>query len=96
MRFIVWFPAAAGEGGLLRQLGRPRKTMAYPTESAWSGLYRWYNTFGYPRHRPMKVSAESISRFFGSTCEFLTRFTRFLRGREMLHESLHRDEIAGF
>ena len=63
---------------------------------AWSGLYRWYNTFGYPRHRPLKVSAESIARFFGSARQFVIRFAEFLQAREILDQSLHRDEIARF
>jgi hypothetical protein len=63
---------------------------------AWSGLYRWYNSFGYPRHRPLNVSGESIIKFFGTPKLFLMRFAQFLDAREILRESLHRDEIAQF
>jgi hypothetical protein len=63
--------------------------------AAWSALYRWYDSFGYPRHRPLTISDESIATFFGSSREFLLRFARFLEGREILLEILHRDAICG-
>jgi hypothetical protein len=61
---------------------------------AWSGLYRWYDSFGYPRRRPLKVSAESIVTLFGSAPQFLNRFAAFLDARAILHESIHRDAVA--
>ncbi len=48
---------------------------------AWSGLHRWYDSFGFPRRRPVKVSAESIATFFGSPREFLVRFSALVRER---------------
>jgi len=63
--------------------------------AAWSSLYRWYDSFGYPRRRPLTISAESIATFFDSPGEFLRRFAGFLEGREILLEMLHRDAIAG-
>jgi hypothetical protein len=62
---------------------------------AWSGLYRWYDSFGYPRRRPLAISEASIGTFFGTARQFLIRFTEFFEGREILHENLHRDSIAG-
>jgi hypothetical protein len=62
--------------------------------AAWSALYRWYDSFGYPRHRPLTISAESMATFFGSPREFLLRFARFLDGREILLETLHRDTFG--
>ena len=61
---------------------------------AWSCLYRWYDSFGYPRRRPLRISEESIREFFGSPATFLNRFAGFLDGRAILHESIHRDAIA--
>jgi hypothetical protein len=62
---------------------------------AWSGLYRWYDSFGYPRRRPLAISEASIVTFFGTARQFLIRFSEFFEGREILHENLHRDSIAG-
>jgi hypothetical protein len=50
-------------------------------EQAWSGLHRWYDSFGYPRRRPIRVSGESIDKLFGSAAQFLTRFAAILRER---------------
>jgi hypothetical protein len=61
---------------------------------AWSCLYRWYDSFGFPRRRPLTIGEASITTFFGSGRMFLTRFTEFLEGRAILRESPHRDRIA--
>jgi hypothetical protein len=62
--------------------------------AVWSSLYRWYDSFGFPRRRPLTISAESIAAFFGSPRAFLLRFARFLEGRGILLEMLQRDAIA--
>jgi len=61
---------------------------------AWSCLYRWYDSFGFPRRRPLAISPAAIQFFFGSPGRFLAGFERFLEGREILRESLQRDRIA--
>ena len=61
---------------------------------AWSCLYRWYDSFGYPRRRPLAITPESVAFFFGSAANFLTGLARFLDGRGILRESLQRDRIA--
>jgi len=55
---------------------------------AWTGLRRWYDSFGYPRRRPVNVSAESITTFFGSPPQFMTRF------ETILHERPHRPAVG--
>jgi len=55
---------------------------------AWTGLRRWYDSFGYPRRRPVNVSAESIATFFGSAPQFMKRF------EAILHERPHRPAIG--
>ncbi len=62
--------------------------------AAWSSLYRWYDSFGYPRRRPLKVGADEIRDLFGSAENFLTRLEGFLRGRKIFYESIHRDRIV--
>jgi hypothetical protein len=61
---------------------------------AWSSLYRWYDSFGFPRRRPLTIAEASIGAFFGTARQFLVRFAQFLEGREILRENLHRDRIA--
>jgi hypothetical protein len=55
---------------------------------AWCGLHRWYDSFGFPRRRPVKVSAQSIEKFFGSPREFLIRLATLLMERP------HRDAVT--
>jgi hypothetical protein len=61
---------------------------------AWSSLYRWYDSFGFPRRRPLKVSPEAIAFFYGSPRDFLSALCLFLKGRDILREMLQRDRIA--
>jgi len=53
------------------------------SRQAWTCLNRWYDSFGYPRRRPVKVSAESIATFFGSGKLFALRSTELLRERPL-------------
>ena len=85
-----------GDEELHRFLGQAALTpMDVRVQSeAWSCLYRWYDSFGYPRRRPLAISPTTIQFFFDSLVNFLVCFQRFLEGREILRESLERDRIA--
>ncbi|HEY2013600.1 MAG TPA: hypothetical protein VGH38_08880 [Bryobacteraceae bacterium] len=61
---------------------------------AWSCLYRWYDSLGFPRRRPLKFGPEAIGFFCGTPAAFLTCFARFLENGEILRETLQRDRIA--
>jgi hypothetical protein len=78
--FLVGIAFAPGDTAVVRE--------------AWSCLYRWYNSFGFPRLRPLTIGEASITEFYKTPDQFLIRFTTFLEGREFLRETLHRDEIT--
>jgi hypothetical protein len=65
--------------------------------TAWSSLYRWYDSFGYPRRRPIRIEAGAIAGLFGSPERFMSALRRFLGDgipSAILGESIHRDQIA--
>lgn len=61
---------------------------------AWTVLYRWYDSFGFPRRRPVAISPEAMERFFGSAEEFLRRLDRFFHDGALFTDSLQRDHIT--
>lgn len=66
-------------------------------QQAWTCLFRWYGRSDHTGMGPLRIQAESLTRFFGSTAAFIPVLTRFLGDgspRPILEELFVREPLA--